>query len=139
MFTNPADARLGGQRAFHHRCRIDKRAEIQFAAVFLDLIAQLFQALAQQFVVVAPQRVAADVTQLRILQGAGKRRLGRQVVHAHADHPQRARQQFVRACAQHAVARHPFHLAVVLFIQPGLQFRLFETQVGIADANLLES
>ena len=126
MFTNPADACLGGQRALHHRRGIDKGAEIQLAAVGLDLIAQLFQALAQQFVIVAPQRVAADVTQLRILQGAGKRRLGRQVVHAYADHPQRARQQFVRARAQHAVARHPFHLAVVLLVEPGLQLRLFE-------------
>ncbi len=139
MFTNPADARLGGQRAFHHRRRIDKGAEIQLAAVGLDLIAQLFQALAQQLVIVAPQRIAADVAQLRILQGAGKCRLGRQVVHAYADHSQRARQQFVRACAQHAVARHPFHFAVVLFVEPGLQLRLFKAQIGIADANLLES
>ncbi|MNV73533.1 hypothetical protein D3C71_1666920 [compost metagenome] len=61
MFTNPANPGFGGQCAFHHRCGVDKGAEIKFAAVSLDLIAEFFQPLAQQFVVVPPERIAADI------------------------------------------------------------------------------
>ena len=41
--------------------------------------------------------------------------------------------------AHHAVTRHPLHFAVVLFVQPGLQFWLAGREVGIGNAYLLEA
>ena len=43
------------------------------------------------------------------------------------------------ASAQHTVTRHPVHFAVVLFVQPGLQFGLAGGEVGIGNAYLLEA
>lgn len=45
----------------------------------------------------------------------------------------------MRAGAHHAMPRHPFHLAMVLLIQPGLQTRLFQAEIGIANADLLKA
>lgn len=59
-------------------------------SVGLDLITELLQPLAQ-LVLVAAQCIVADVALLWVLLGAGKGRLGRQIVHAHADHPQGGR------------------------------------------------
>jgi len=89
--------------------------------------------------IIAPEGVTADVTQLGIIQRFGKRGLGGQVIHSHTDDPQCAGQQFVRTGAQHAVTGHPFHFAMVLFIKPCLQFRLFSGEVGIANTDLLEA
>lgn len=41
--------------------------------------------------------------------------------------------------AHHTVTRHPVHLTVILLIQPGLQPRLFQRQVGITDTHLLKA
>jgi len=41
--------------------------------------------------------------------------------------------------AHHAMTRHPLHLAVVLFVQPRLQFGLAGGEVGVGDAHLLEA
>lgn len=89
--------------------------------------------------VVAPESVTADVAQRWIFQGRGKSGVSRQIVHPHADHAQRAGQQFVRTCTHHAVARHPLHLAVILFIQPRLQFRLAGGEIGIGNTYLLKA
>ena len=40
--------------------------------------------------------------------------------------------------AHHTVTGHPFHFAVVLFIQPCLQFGFTGAEVGIGDPHLLE-
>lgn len=45
----------------------------------------------------------------------------------------------MRAGAHHTVTRHPVHFAVVLLVQPGLQARLFQTKIGIADTDLLKA
>ena len=42
------------------------------------------------------------------------------------------------ASAQHTVTCHPVHFAVVLFIQPCLQFGFTGAEVGIGDPHLLE-
>ena len=44
----------------------------------------------------------------------------------------------MRPGAHHAVASHPFHFAMVLFIQPCLQFGFTGAEVGIGDTDLLE-
>lgn len=41
--------------------------------------------------------------------------------------------------AHHAVTSHPFHFAMVLLVQPGLQARLFRAKIGIADTDLLKA
>lgn len=45
----------------------------------------------------------------------------------------------MRPRTHHAVARHPIHLAMILLIQPRLQFGLFGAQIGIANTHLLEA
>ncbi|MMZ71842.1 hypothetical protein D1872_354800 [compost metagenome] len=45
----------------------------------------------------------------------------------------------MRARAHHAVARHPLHFAVVLFVEPGLQFWLARGKIGIGDTDFLEA
>lgn len=45
----------------------------------------------------------------------------------------------MRTRPHHAVSRHPFHLAVILLIQPRLQTRFFGAEIGIGDADLLKA
>ena len=45
----------------------------------------------------------------------------------------------MRARAHHAMARHPLHFAVVLFIQPRLQFRFAGAEIGIGNTYLLKA
>ncbi len=89
--------------------------------------------------VVAAEGIAADIAESRVAQGGGKARLEGEVVHSHRDDPQGARQQLMGASAHHAVARHVIHAAVIAGVQPGLQFRLFEGEIRIGDANLVKS
>ncbi len=148
MFANPAEARLGCQRPLEDGGGVDEGAPLtqglfsalkQLGAARFDAITQLFEPVAQHFVVVATESIAADIAEGRIAQGGGEARLERQVVHPHRQHPHRARQQLVGARAHHAVARHVIHAAVIARIQPGLQSRLFDTQVGVGDARLVKS
>ena len=139
MFTGPAEARFGRQRTFQQRRRVDKGAKIELSALFLNHFSELFQAIAQYFVVIASQSVAADIAELRVFQRTGKGGFGRKIVHAYADNAQRAGQQFMRTRAHHAVARHPLHFAVILFVQPRLQTRLFRAEIGVGDADLLKA
>lgn len=88
--------------------------------------------------IITPQGITADVTELGIFQRAGKGCIGGKIVHANANDPERSGLQFVRTGAHHSVPRHPFHLAVVLFIQPCLQFGFTGAEVGIGDTDLLE-
>ena len=44
----------------------------------------------------------------------------------------------MRASAQHTVTCHPVHFAVVLFVQPCLQFGLGLAEIGIGNTDLLE-
>ena len=41
--------------------------------------------------------------------------------------------------AHHAVARHPVHFSVVLFVQPRLQFGFGLAQVSIGNTDLLKA
>ena len=45
----------------------------------------------------------------------------------------------MRTRPHHTVARHPLHLAMILLVQPRLKTRLFRTQIGIGDADLLKA
>ena len=45
----------------------------------------------------------------------------------------------MRTRPHHAMARHPLHLAVVLFIQPRLQTGFAGAEIGIGDADLLKA
>src|SRR5476649_554668 len=110
-----------------------------FRTVSLNFITQFFQALSQQFMIIASQGITTNVAELRIIQRFGKRGFGGQIIHPNADDPQRAREQFVRTCAQHAMTGHPLHFAMVLFIKPCLQFWLFSGKVGIANTHLLKA
>ena len=139
MFASPAQARFGRQRAFQYRRGVDKGAKIKLTALFLNHFSELFQTIAQYFVVITSQSVAADIAELRVFQRAGKGGFRRKVVHAYADHAQRAGQQFMWTRTHHAVARHPLHFAVILFVQPRLQTRFFRAEIGVGDADLLKA
>lgn len=89
--------------------------------------------------IITPQGITADVTEFGVFQRAGKGCIGGKVVHANANDPERSGLQFVRASAHHSVPRHPFHLAVVLFFQPCLQFGLVGAEIGIGDTDLLKA
>ena len=52
------------------------------------------------------------------------------------DRAHRARHQFGRPGALHAVACHIIHLAVAARVQPGLQARLGVRQVDVGDAHV---
>ena len=45
----------------------------------------------------------------------------------------------MRTGAHHAMTRHPLHFAVVLFVQPCLQFGLGLAEIGIGNTDLLEA
>lgn len=45
----------------------------------------------------------------------------------------------MRTRPHHAVSRHPRHLALILFVQPRLQARLFCAEIGVGDADLLKA
>lgn len=45
----------------------------------------------------------------------------------------------MRTRPHHAMSRHPLHLAMILLLQPRLQARLFRTEIGIGDADLLKA
>ncbi|MNE68817.1 hypothetical protein D3C80_1644990 [compost metagenome] len=88
MLTCPSEACFFGDWALKNRRRVDKGSKIQRATMFLDGFPEFFESVTQKFVVVTPQGVTADVTQRRIFQRAGKRRVGGKIVHANADDAQ---------------------------------------------------
>ena len=88
--------------------------------------------------IIAPEGITADVTQRGIFQGAGKGGVSGQLVHPHADDAERTGQQVVGTGAHHTETGHPFHFAVILFIQPCLQFGFTGAEVDIGDPHLLE-
>ena len=106
-----------------------------------DAVGQLLQAVAHQLVVVAAQRVARDVGAFAVARASSQAASSspRAVVHAHRDHPQRARHQFVRARALVAVARHVVHRAVQALRQPVAQVRFVVAQLDAGDAAALEA
>ena len=90
--------------------------------------------------VIAAQRVARHVGAVTIVQGGpGFSVVLVAVIHADRDHPHRARQQFIRPCAQRAVARHPLHRAVQALAQPIGQVRLVFAQIDAGHAAALEA
>ncbi|MNN73657.1 hypothetical protein D3C81_1897910 [compost metagenome] len=89
--------------------------------------------------IITPQGITADVAKRRIFQGAGKGRIGGQIVHPYTDDAKRTGQKFVRASTQHTVTRHPLHLAMVLFVQPCLQFGFTGAEIGIGNTDMLKT
>ncbi|MNN16508.1 hypothetical protein D3C81_1296490 [compost metagenome] len=139
VLADPAEPGLFGDGLFQHRRAVDEGAVAERADGRLHALGQLLQALADQLVVVAAQRVARDVGFLRGGEDFRHPRIARQVVHAQRNHPQGAGNQLVRAPALAAVGAHVVHLTVIAGLQPALQVRAVGFQVETADADLLEA
>ncbi len=137
MLADPAQASLLGQRLFHHGCRIGKDAVADRPDLALDAIGQLLQTLANELVVVAPQRIARDHRTIGLLEQRldRPRRLG-QVVHARDDHRTGVGVEQRRAAALATVGGHPVHLAVATVVQPGIEALFVAGQFGIGDTHL---
>lgn len=89
--------------------------------------------------IIAAQRVAADIAQRRVFKCAGEGGIGGKIIHSYADNPQGTGQKLVWAGAHHAVSRHPLHFAMILFVQPCLQLGLAGGKVGVSDPDLLKT
>ena len=89
--------------------------------------------------IIAAQRVAADIAQRRVFKCAGEGGICGEIVHSYADNPQGAGQKLVWTGAHHAVSRHPLHFAMILFVQPCLQLRFAGGKVGVSDTDLLKT
>ena len=103
----------------------------------LYLLRQLGQASADHLVIVASERVPGDVTHRlvdkRVWRGGG------QIVHAHAQHPQRACMQQSRVETLVDVATHVGHVAVQLALQPLVKFVRVVGQIGVRDGQFLKA
>ena len=95
VFANPAQPGFLCDGFFQHRGAVDKGAKAKRADLSLNTISQVLHALANQLVVIAPQRVARHVSFLRLGQQLRHVRVTGQVVHAQGNHPQGAGHQFV--------------------------------------------
>jgi len=140
VFADPAEARISRQRFFHDRRRVDKRAITEWPDRRRDAIRELLQTTTQNLVIIAPECVARDIRKLRIFEHFPRITCVRWIViHAHRDHAQGARLQFVRTTAFAAVPLHVLHFAVMSGLQPRTQVCGIFLQIDAGDADLLES
>ncbi len=162
VLAAPADARFPGQFNLHDRRGINEDPITEIARVLGNPFSQFLQAIAQQLVIVASQRVARDGGLLRIvgkvgagpsqadasppvggsepgLRAWGAIKLGAGgtavIIHAAGDDALRTGHQFSRPRAFRAMARHIIHLAVAALRQPIQQsgFCRAEVDAGKAD------
>ena len=90
--------------------------------------------------VVAAEGVAREVSELRLRQHlAGVTPIAGPVVHARADHAQRAGQELRRARATAAVPSHVMHLSVPAAPQPVFEVPLIFGQHDIGNADRIEA
>ena len=62
-----------------------------------------------------------------------------QIVHAHGDHPDRARDQLLGPTAFAAMALHVVHLTVKFVTQPLGESRFGDRKIDVTDADLLKT
>ena len=98
VFAYPAQTSIGRQGALQQRGRVDKGTKAAIANQTINLLPQLFEALAQHLVIVATQGITADIAQHGIAQCTGHGRPGGEIVHAHRDDAEGAGMQFLRNC-----------------------------------------
>ena len=113
VFANPAQTGVARQGFLKHRRAVAEAAVVERPNFALNSIGQTLQAVSQQLVVVATERIARNVGKIRLRKDSvGVVRSGWEVIHAYANDGHRARDQFVRARATDTMSRHPLHLAV---------------------------
>ena len=139
VLADPAEAGLLCHGLFQHRCAVDEGSEAEGADHLLNALGQLLQALADQLVIVAAQRVAGHVGFFRVRQLLGHARVAWQVVHAQRHDSQRARHQLLRVGTFAAMSSHIVHLAVVAGFQPAFEVGLVLAQINTGDTDLLEA
>ena len=123
VFADPAQPGVACQRAFQYWSAVGKGAKAYLHVFDLSIqpLSQLFQAFADQLVVIAAQSVAGHIGFFRVAQNAGNGRLGGQVIHSQHDdalgagHQQRWVQPFVDVFVE------VIHAALVALVEPGLQ------------------
>ena len=136
VLAAPAEPGFGGEFDFQHRRAVGEDAVMVFADFRADLVGQALQAVAQDFMVVAPQRVAGKVGGVGIIQHRMRvGRGGRKVIDPCADDADRAGHQFGGPAALGAVRRHIIHLAMKASIQPFLQARFGRAQLAVGNAH----
>ena len=86
VLANPAQAGLFGDRFLEHRSAVDESAIAEGADDRLNFFCQLLHTFTDQFVVIAAQRIARDISFLRLCQALGHFGVARQVVHAQGNH-----------------------------------------------------
>ncbi len=140
VFADPAEPGVAGERFFQDRCAVDEGAVLRSGAAFGDPVRQPREALAQHLVIVAPQRIARDVAELRVGQHVvGRCGLRRQVIHSCRDHADGAGHEFLRSRAFATVPGHVFHLAVPAQFEPAHQIRFVGFDADGGNADLLEA
>ncbi len=139
VLADPAEPGLLRGGLLQHRRAVDEGAETEGADHLLNALGQLLDALADQLVIIAAQRIARDVGLLRLGQALVHACVAGQVVHAQGDHPQGAGYQLVGPRTLVAVGGHVVHLALVALLQPALQVGFVLGQVDAGDAYLLKA
>ena len=140
VFAYPAEAGVTGQGFFQYRCAVDKCSVTKRARRRLDTVCKFLQTLANDFVVVAAERIARYICAFgfreQFLRGLA---LVRQVVHARGDNAHGAGYQFLRVAAFAAVFVHVIHLAVEAGVQPAIQARFIVSEADGRYAYLLKA
>ena len=136
----PPDPGFRRERHFQHRGAVGEDAIAEIPDRVMDARRELLQLAAQYLVVVAAERVARDEGLGRLAQDlfAGPRRR-RAVVHPRSDDAQRARKERARARPGGAMPCHIIHLAMPARGEPIEQTPLRDAEIGVRDADLLES
>ena len=136
----PANPGLRRQRHFEHRRAVGEDAVAEVSDRSMDACREPLELVAQHLVIVAAERVARYERLGRIAQDlfAVPRRRGA-VVHARGDHSQRARNERAGARPDGAVPCHIIHLAVSSRGEPLEQPLLRDVEIGVRDADLLET
>ena len=130
---------LRGERFLHDRGAVGEGAVAEGADLGLDMVGEALKTASDHPVIVAAERVAGDIGELRTAQHGPGVGSAAQVVHAHADDSDGPRHQRRRPGAAYAVAGHVPELAVVAGVEPCEQRRLVRGQVGVGDCHLLKA
>ena len=68
VLADPAQARLLGQRLFQHRCAVGEDTVAEMPHGHLNTVGEFLQPRAHNLVVIAPERVARNVTAVGVFQ-----------------------------------------------------------------------
>ena len=139
VLADPAQTGFLCEPALQHRSAVDEGPQGGVRAHRADALREFGEAVAENLVIVAAQRVAGHVAALAVCKHCVRLcGLRGPVVHACRDHAYSARQQELGAPARFAVAGHVVHLAVMAGGEPVAEMRVVRREIDRGEAERLQ-